>query len=106
MPAPKQSAAAYIESQNASVSVILAELAESAGVIARSWHLAVEAVRRHDPDRAQTNLVDAEIRLHHFVRLELQDTLRPTRRAIELLDRELPDDDDQPETKAESPPPS
>jgi hypothetical protein len=86
----KQSAAEYLEARNPEVSVILAELAESAGAVARSWHLAVEIARR-DPDRAETHLIDAEIRLNHHVRLELSDSLRRVRRGIELLSRQLPD---------------
>lgn len=97
MPVPKESAAEYLEKHSIGVSIILAELAESAGSGSRSWNLAVELARR-DPDRAQTHLIDAEIRLDIHVRLERSDTLRPIRRAIALLDRELPDSDDESST--------
>ena len=86
------SAAEYIEERSLGVSIILAELAESAGAVSRSWNLAV-SIARTDPDKALRHLVEAEIRLDNHVRLELADTLRPIRAAITRLERELPDDE-------------
>lgn len=86
-------AAEYIEKHSIGVSIILAELAESAGAIGRSWNLAVELARR-EPEAALQHLVDAEIRLDTFVRSELADTLRPIRQSIARLDAELPDRDE------------
>ncbi len=90
--ARRMSAADYLEKHSLGVSIILAELAESAGAVSRSWNLAV-ASARSNPDQALTHLVEAEIRLDNHVRLELADTLRPIRAASARLDRELPDDD-------------
>jgi hypothetical protein len=71
----------------------LAELAEYAGSIAVQWALAVELANR-DPERATDRLIDAEIKLNHFVRLELADSLRAIRAAIKRFEAELPGDDD------------
>ena len=84
-------AADYLEDQSTTVSLILGELAESAGVSLRAWNLAVEQARR-DPEHALSHLMEAEVRLDNHARLELRDTLRTIRRAAELLGRELPDE--------------
>jgi hypothetical protein len=88
----RRSAAAFIEWNERPVGVILAELGESAGAVARSWHLAAEAVGTN-PRLALQHLVEAELRLDSFVRLELRDTIRPIREAIKRLDAEIPDAD-------------
>jgi hypothetical protein len=79
-----------IEWHATGVSLILPELAESAGAAGRSWNLAVDAARA-DPETALGHLIDAELRLDTDVRLERADTLRPIRAAIKRLDAELPD---------------
>jgi len=89
----KLSAAGYIEQQSTYVGVILAELAEHAALANRDWLLAVEAARRGDLDRAETAIIEADIALDVPVRLERQDSRRVFRRALELLGRELPDDE-------------
>jgi hypothetical protein len=89
----KLTAADYIQKYDGEMRVILAELAENAGKINLWWALAASKARRH-PDRAMTDLIDAEIHLDSHVRLELADSLRRIRAAINLLDDELPDDDD------------
>ena len=88
-----KSASEFLAVRNEEVSIILAELAESAGLVARSWHLAVNNVASN-PERALENLVDAEIRLNHHMRLGLSDTLGIIRAAEGRLDRELPDDEE------------
>ena len=55
-------------------------------------HLA-SAAAREDPERAMASLTDAEIHLNHHVRIELRDSLRRIRAAMDLLDAELPDGD-------------
>ncbi len=47
----KETAADYIDRADGEVRLILAELAESAGAVARSWSLAVFEAHR-DPERA------------------------------------------------------
>lgn len=86
-------AADDLESHATEVAVILAELAEYAGIAARAWALALADVRE-DPDAALRELVTAEIRLEHMARIEVRDALRLIRAAGERLDRELPDDED------------
>ena len=83
-------AADDLESHATEVAVILAE---SAGIAARAWALALADVRE-DPDAALRELVTAEIRLEHMARIEVRDALRLIRAAGERLDRELPDDED------------
>lgn len=70
------------------MSIILAELAESAGVAGRAWSQAVSIVET-DPGVAETQLLEAQIRLHHFARGEVRDALRLVNRALQLLDAEL-----------------
>lgn len=84
-------AAEFVADRNSEVSIILAELVESAGLVARSWQLAVGSVAT-DPERALQHLVDAQVRLENHVRLERIDTLKVIRQAIRKLDAELPDD--------------
>jgi hypothetical protein len=89
----KQTAAEYIERHDGEMRVILGELAENAGQINMWWTLAVGSVRE-DPERALELLIDGEIHLHHHVRLELSSGLRRNRAAIDRLNAELPDDED------------
>jgi hypothetical protein len=86
------SAAEYIEAHG-EVAIILGELVESATIAADSWARAVALVRS-DPDAALTALVSAEIQLDIPIRLQRIDSLRPIRRAGELLDRDLPNPDE------------
>jgi hypothetical protein len=86
----KQSAADYLENVDPGVRIILAELTENSGLVARAWATSLMAVRS-DPERALESLVEAEIHLNLHIRLELRDTLRAVRAAIALLDQELPD---------------
>jgi hypothetical protein len=86
-----RNAAEYLSEHSTTVSLILGELAESAGVALRAWNLAVEEVRR-SPERALSHLTEAEVRLDNHARLEVRDSLRSIRRAVDLLDHELPDE--------------
>jgi hypothetical protein len=89
----KLSSADYIDQQSIFIGVILAELAEHAALANRAWQLAVEASRHGDLDRAMTLIIEADIDLDIPVRLERQDSRRVFRRALELLEREMPDDE-------------
>jgi hypothetical protein len=89
----KVSAVDYIEQRSTYVGVILAELAEHAALANRAWLLAVEAARRGDLDRVETAIIEADIALDIPVRLERQDSRRVLRRALELVGREMPDDE-------------
>jgi hypothetical protein len=91
----KLTAAAYIEKYDGEMRIILAELAENAAKINLWWTFACSKARRY-PDRAMTDLIDAEIYLNNHVQIELADSLRRVRAAISLLDAELPDDADTP----------
>ena len=89
----KAGAADFIAENATYVSLLLAELSESAGKAGRAWVLAVDAARRGDLDRAQTLIIEADIALDVPVRLERQDARRALRLALKRLDRELPDED-------------
>ena len=56
--------------------------------------LAVEAARRGDLDRAEANIIEADVALDVPVRLERQDSRRIFQRALALLADELPDGDE------------
>lgn len=91
VPSRRQTAIDFAGASDEEVSIILAELAESAGSVARSWHLAMGHMRS-DPKRALGYLADAEVRLDNHVRIELADALRKVRILIKHLDAELPDE--------------
>jgi hypothetical protein len=93
MPRQKPSAADYLERHDAEMRLILGELVEYAGRINLWWRNAALVVRNH-PERALTDLIDAEIHLSVHVRIELADSLRRIRSAITLLGEELPEDED------------
>lgn len=86
----KVSAETWPRGEDGEIRIILAELAESSGLANALWARAIDVLAR-DPDQAQTWLVDLEIRLEHFVRPELEDTLKVVREGIRRLDAELPD---------------
>lgn len=88
----KQTAAEYIDHHDAEMRIIIGELVESAAVINLSWTNARLRAREH-PEDALRDLVEAETRLHHHVRLELSDSLRRVRSAIDRLEAELPPED-------------
>lgn len=92
MPRPKQTAADYIERYDPEMRIILGDLVEYAGKIT-NWWTDARLWAREDPGQAMTSLVHAETHLSIHVRIELQDTLRRIRAAIDLLDAELPDDE-------------
>jgi len=83
-------AAAYIESHARELDLILDELGGSAAAVARFWATAVKLAAT-DPMGALGALADAEVRLNHGVRLELSDSLRVIRAAMDRFDHELPD---------------
>ena len=89
----KLSADAYIDRHSTEVGVILAELAESAGKANGAWLLAVEAARRGDLDHAETKIIEADIALDISVRVCRQDSRRIMQKALQLLARDLPDDE-------------
>lgn len=89
----KISPAEYIEQNDEFMRIILGELAENSARINLWWTFARNHAREQ-PDAALQDLADAEVHLNHHVRLELSDSLRVIRSAMNRLDAELPDDDD------------
>ena len=89
----KLTAAEYIERHDGEMRVILGELAENAGKLNMLWTLAVSQARQH-PHGAMQKLIDAEIKLDIMVRIERSDALRTIHSAINRLDAELPDDEE------------
>lgn len=87
-------AADYIERYDAEMRVILGELAENAARVNLHWATAAYFVRR-DPERALQELTEAWVALTTAVRIERVDALRRINAASELLDRDLPDDEEQ-----------
>ncbi len=90
----KQTAADYIERHDDVMRLILGEMVGYARQIDGWWASAHDVVRE-DPDAAIRLLIDAEIHLNTHVRIDLADSLRYIRAAIDRLDAELPDDPDE-----------
>ncbi len=89
----RQTAAELIEEHDVEMRVILGELIENAAKANVNWDAAVR-LARHLPERAFEALIDAEISLDIPVRIERADALRTLRAAINRLDAELPDDEE------------
>ena len=95
----KLTAAEYLNGHDAEMRVILDELLENAAKANVRWAAAQRHVS-HDPDLALTELVEAMIALDIPVRIERADALRILNRVTDLLDQELPDNDESaPATK-------
>lgn len=92
MPRAKLTAADYIERYDPEVRIILSDLVDFAGKI-KAWWTSARVLARDDPDQAMTDLIEAEMHLDIHVRIELRDSLRRIRAAIDLLDAELPEDE-------------
>ena len=90
----KRTAADYIERYDAEMRVILGELAENAARVNLHWAAAAYFVGR-DPERAMQELAEAWVALTTAVPIERVDALRRINAAMKLLDRELPDDEEQ-----------
>ncbi len=91
----RQTAAEFIDEHDVEMRVILGEMIENAAKANVNWETAVRLVR-HRPERAFETLIDAEICLDVPVRIERADALRTLRAAINRLDAELPDDEEDP----------
>jgi hypothetical protein len=89
----KLSAAEYVERHDNEMRIILGELVENAAKASLHWEAARRVVR-NSPEKALTELVEAQIALATFIRIERTDALRVVGRASDLLDDELPDSDD------------
>lgn len=93
--APPDSAREWLLRKDAAVRIMAAEMVANATQIELRWR---EAISRLDsaPSEALAKLVDMEILLQHFVRVEWEDLLESARAGSALLDAELPDDEDAP----------
>lgn len=87
------SAAEYIGRYDGEMRVILGELVENAARVNTHWAAASQLVRHHR-ERALKELADAWVALTTAVPIERRDALRRINAASNLLDRELPDDED------------
>ena len=90
MPRSKRTAAVYIERHDTEMRLILRDLVEHAEKV-NAWWADARSAARESPERAMATLADAEIHLNHHIRIELRDSLRRIRAAMDLLDAELPD---------------
>jgi len=94
MTSRKLTAAEYIERYDDEMRVILGELVENAARVNLHWAAASEYVRHH-PGHALKELADAWVALTTAVPIERRDALRRINAASNLLDKELPDDEDE-----------
>ena len=78
----------YVRKHAQELSIVLAELAESAEVAGSAWSRAVTLVET-DPGVAETHLFDAHMRLHDVARGQVRGALRVLNRAMRLLAAEL-----------------
>lgn len=86
----KASAADLMRLNDAHLKVVLAELEESTTVVRLGWPRALELVDS-DPEKALEALVDIQIQLRNFARLEVLELLRLVVLFSNRLDKELPD---------------
>ena len=86
-------AAEYIERCDAEMRLILGELAADAARVNLHWAAASQLVKHH-PEDALKELTDAWVALTTAVKVERRAALRRINAASNLLDRELPDDED------------
>jgi hypothetical protein len=91
--APPKTAADYVDRYDEHMTVVLGDLIEHANEVLAWWVAGREQVRT-DPELALRTLVDAEINLSVYLRIERVEALRHIRAATNRLDAELPDDDD------------
>ena len=73
--------------------IILGEMVQNVANANVHWDAAQRSIRMN-PEVALEHLVEAWVALDVPVRVERADAIRVLNRAMELLDRELPDDDD------------
>jgi hypothetical protein len=90
----KQTAAEYIEANALFVPLILGDMIEQLGRAAQEWSLAVWAARIGDLDQAVTHVVEVGIAVDTTLRVGGAELRSICKRAGNLLDAELPDDDD------------
>jgi hypothetical protein len=90
----KQTVAEYVENQALLVPLILGDMIEHLGAATIAWSEAVDAVRRGDLDKALDHVVAVEIAADVPIRVGRSEIRSITRRAGELLDAELPDEDE------------
>ena len=90
----KQTAAEYIEANALLVPLILGDLVEHLGHAAQEWSLAVWAAREGDLEKALTHIVEVGIAVDIPLRIGRRELHSTCNRAGNLLDAELPDDDE------------
>ena len=96
----KQSAAAFMDAHAAQVTLILGDMVEHLGEALVAWSQAVMAIEVGDYDTALARVVDVEIGCDVPLRVGRSEIKSITRRAANLLEAELPDDDDEREPPA------
>ena len=94
MPRRKQTAAEYMEANAVMVPLIIGDLVEHLGQAAQAWSQAVVSARLGDLDRALKHVVDVEIAVDIPLRIGRSELRTTAVRAGNLLDAELPDDDE------------
>ena len=93
----KVTAAEYIHEQTLVPFGILGDLVEHLGQAAQAWSAAVQAAEAGDLDRALTYVVEFDIAIDIPLRVGRAELHRLAERAANLLDAELPDDEEPPE---------
>jgi hypothetical protein len=90
----KQTAAEYIEVNTLLVTLVLGEMIEELGLATQAWSQAVSAARSGDLENALKYIVDIGIAVDIPIRIGRRELRLICNRAGNLLDAELPDDDD------------
>jgi hypothetical protein len=94
----KETGAEYIERHALVIPLILGDMIEHLGAATQAWTQAVEAARSGDLDRALKEVVDVEIGVDIPLRVGRAEIRSMMERAGNLLDSELPDDDEDVQT--------
>jgi hypothetical protein len=90
----KQTAAEYIEANALLVPLILGDMVEQLGRAAQEWSQAVWAARAGDLDQAVTHVVEVGIAVDTTLRVSTAELRSICKHAGNLLDAELPDEDE------------
>lgn len=93
MPKKKLTAADYLESRDHLMRIILGEMVQNAANANVHWDAAQRLIGQN-PDAALEHLAEAWVALDVPIRVERADAIRVLNRTMQLLDSELPDDDD------------
>ena len=90
----KLTTAQFVESRTQDIALILGDMMEHLGHALVAWSEAVSAAQVGDYDTALSRVVDVEIACDVPLRVGRSEIRSITRRAANLLEAELPEDDE------------